>query len=245
MLVEVDPAFGNELYVLSYESLADVIAANETVALTGHNLQTSANAAGFAYDGNQYHMLVEVDPAFGNELYVLSYDSLADVIAANETVALTGHNLQTSANAAGFTYDGNQYHMLVEVDPAFGNELYVLSYDSLVDVIAANATVTLTGHNLQTSANAAGFTYDGNQYHMLVEVDPAFGNELYVLSYDSLADVIAANETVALTGHNLQTSANAAGFNAVLSFAPIPEPGSILLLAIGLLGSGVARRKGK
>ena len=235
MLVELEPQAGNTLFLNEYGSLAEVIAATPMVTPTAHNFQTSANARGFAFDGNQYHMLVEVDPQFGNELFVLSYDTLADVIAGNHTTTLTAHNFQTSADARGFTFDGNQYHMLVEVEPAFGNELYVLSYDTLADVFAGNHTTTLTAHNFQTSADARGFTFDGTQYHMLVEVEPAFGNELYVLSYDTLADVFAGNHTTTLTAHNLPFLSDAAGFNALLEdeFIGVPAPASWLLFGIG------------
>jgi hypothetical protein len=245
-------SLGNEIYTLTYDSLDDFNNANSSsVVLTSQSLATSFSLGGFEYDGNQYHAVVERDRdfiSFGNDIYLLSYDSLDDFnngsIASNQ---LTGLSLATSFSVGGFAYDGSQYHLLAERDyenVALGNELYLLSYNSIADFVSGIAASSiLTAQSLATSFDAAGFTYDGNQFHMLAERRSefvSFGNEIYTLSYDSLADFIGANSaSTVLTSQSLATSFDVGGFSAMvekpLPPVSVPEPPSWALLAAALL----------
>lgn len=240
LIYQSDVAFGNETFLLTYDSVPDFVAANEASSvLTSNNFATGGYLAGFTYDGSQYHLIYQSDVAFGNETFVLSYDSLTDFVASNEASSvLTSNNFATGGYLAGFTWDGSQYHLIYQTDVAFGNETYVLSYDSLTDFIDSNeASTVLTSNNFATGGYLAGFTWDGSQYHLVYQSDVLFGNETFLLSYNSLTDFIDSNEASSvLTSNNFATGGYLAGFNAVPAADAIPEPSALLILCLGLAG---------
>ncbi len=247
LLYQSDPQFGNETFLLSYDSLADF--ANASLAsnvTTANNFATGGYIAGFTYDGSQYQLLYQSDPQFGNETFLLSYDSLTDFANANlASNVTTANNFATGGYVAGFTYDGSQYQLLYQSDPQFGNETFLLSYDSLADFANANlASNVITANNFATGGYVAGFTYDGSQYQLLYQSDPQFGNETFLLSYDSLADFANANlASNVTTANNFATGGYVAGFNASIPASAVPGPPTLVMLLLGLAGVCISKRR--
>lgn len=95
----------NDVFLLSYDSIADFIGASSSSSVkTAFNLQTGGDIAGFAFDGNQYHIAFENDPSvLNNNVFLLSFDSLSDVEnAITASSILTSNNFQTGGDISGF-----------------------------------------------------------------------------------------------------------------------------------------------
>ena len=105
-------------------------------------------------------------------------------------------DINSAFSGAGFTFDGSQYHLLLEsnANAAGGAELFAASYNSYADflsnTIASSAFSTI---DINSAFSGAGFTFDGSQYHLLLEsnANAAGGAELFAASYNSYADFLS------------------------------------------------------
>lgn len=247
LIFENNPeVLNNDVFSLTYDSITDFVDASASSSqLTTNNFQTAGDIAGFTYDGAMYHLIFENNAdVLDNNVFLLSFATLNDFNNANFTRSvLTLNNFQTGGDISGFTYDGNQYHLLFENDSSvLNNDVFLLSYDSIGDFINASAESSVkTLFNFQTGGDIAGFAFDGSQYHIAFENDSAvLNNDVFLLTYDSLVDVknaIAADSLQTL--NNFQTGGDIAGFEAINDFAttpkPIDEPATISLVVFGLL----------
>ncbi|MHC4954748.1 MAG: hypothetical protein ACYTGZ_12755, partial [Planctomycetota bacterium] len=144
VVLESDPdqGAGSEVFLVSYDSLADFMSG--TFASRGFSqldIAGSFSMGGFAYDGRQYHVVLEsdIDEGAGSEVFLVSYDSLADFMSG--TFASRGFSqldIASFFSMSGFAYDGSQYHVVLESDPdqGAGSEVFRVSYDSLADFMS-------------------------------------------------------------------------------------------------------------
>ncbi len=96
--------------------------------------------------------------------------------------------------------------------------------------------------------SVGGLAFDGSQYHLLVEsnADRPAGTEVFFLTYNSYADVLAHNVASQQFGAiDINPLFSVGGFTS--EFAPqvpgVPEPGTLLLFVLGALGLGWSRRR--
>ncbi|MDX1440633.1 MAG: hypothetical protein R3284_12095 [Rubricoccaceae bacterium] len=135
------------------------------------------------------------------------------------------------------------FHVLTEGDPGTSGNVRIRSFNSLADLISLNQSSTsLLGSNLGgTGVSIGGFTYDGNQYHVLTEGDPGGSGNVRIRSFNSLADLISLNQaSTSLLGSNLGgTGVSIGGFTAVPTFVAVPLPATIWMFLISLCGLGL------
>ncbi len=144
---------------------------------------------------NYYHVLLESDAdRIDNEVYQASYDSLPDFFdnILHSSSNFSQLDISSAFSVGGMTYDGLQYHVLLESDDdRVDNEVYLASYDSFQDFLDNNLSPSSNYSQLNVSSafSVGGFTFDGLQYHVLLESnDDRTDNEVYLVSYDSLPD---------------------------------------------------------
>jgi hypothetical protein len=142
-------------------------------------------------------------------------------------------------------------HLVLESDedrPA-GQEVFLASYDTLEDFIAgAFASIGFTAIDIAADFSIAGFTFSDTGYHLLLESDedrPA-GQEVFLASFDTLGNFIAADfASIGFTAIDIAADFSIAGFTMEFQLddlpVKVPEPSSVGLLLLGLLGLSIAR----
>ena len=175
-----------------------------------------------AVDSPYYHVMLESDDdRTSNEVYQASYVSLQDFLdnVLHSSSNYSQLDISSAFSAGGITYDGLQYHVLLESDDdRTENEVYLASYDSLQDFLD-NILSSSSGYsllNISSAFSVGGFTFDGLQYHVLLESDDdRADNEVYLASYDSLQDFFD-NILSSSSGYsqlNISTAFSAGGFD--------------------------------
>ena len=101
-----DNSGGSEVYVVGFHSLADLYSNTPTGSgYTAMNVNSAFSVGGFAFDGDQYHIVLEsdADAAGGSEVYLISYDSLADVYSNSQAGSgYTAMNINDAFSVGGF-----------------------------------------------------------------------------------------------------------------------------------------------
>jgi PEP-CTERM motif len=255
---------GQEVFLVTYNSYADLISNNQaSSAFSQLNISASYSAGGLAYDGSQFHVLLESDAntGAGQEVFLVTYNSYADLISNNQaSSAFSQLNISASYSVGGFTYDGSQFHVLLESDAntGAGQEVFLVTYNSYADLISDNqASSAFSQLNISASYSAGGLTYDGSQFHVLLESDAntGAGQEVFLVSYDSYADLISNNQaSSAFSQLNISASYSAGGITALNGGNTgnggngnvVSEPATMALILIGLsfLGIFVRRKNG-
>ncbi|HLG56390.1 MAG TPA: PEP-CTERM sorting domain-containing protein [Vicinamibacterales bacterium] len=262
LLVESDAnaTAGHEVFVATYATLDNFL---NSVPAGGSfsqiNISAGFGVGGLAFDGS-YRLLVESDTntTAGNELFLSSYASFADFLSSTPSSgSFSQVNVSAGFSSVGFTFDGSQYHLLVESDAnaTAGHELFLASYNSLTDFLSSTpAGGGFSQINVSAGFSVGGFTFDDGGYRLLVETDAnaTGGHELFLASYGSL-DAFR-NSTIG-TGSFSQVNVSA-GFSAAAFLAEptplppppppppptgVPEPSTLLMLGLGFAATGVQR----
>ena len=195
-----------------------------------------------------YGMLLESDQDRNgsNEVYALTYDQWTDVLANNiATQNFTPLDINPLFGLTGFSFDGAVYRMLLEsnADRSAGNEIYALTYNTWADVLTNTiAEQYFLPLDLNPVFSAADLSWDGTAYRMLLESDGDRGanNEVYALTYNTWADVLANNVSSQMfTPLDINPVFSAKGFGALAfptSEPPnsVPEPSTLALFVLGL-----------
>lgn len=154
-----------------------------------------------AFDAPEFHLLLESDSdsGSGSEVILFNFATLQDVGDGHLSSGLFSLlDIPPAFSTGGMTYDGSQFHVLLESDSdsSGGSEVFLASYDSFQDFLDGNASSgSFSQLNISSTFSVHGFTFDGLQYHVLLETDAdaAGGSELFLISYDSLQDLLADN----------------------------------------------------
>jgi len=203
-----------------------------------------------------YIVLLETDADANNqEIFIVSYDSYADLISNNQAGGVFSQlNINSLYSVGGLAYDGNQFHVLLEIDAdAINQEIFIVSYDSYADLISNNqASGVFSQLNINSLYSVGGLAYDGSQFHVMLETDAdAINQEIFIVSYDSYADLISNNQAGGVFSQlNINSLYSAGGITALNTGNGgngnvVSEPATMVLILIGLsLLSVFIRRKG-
>ncbi len=159
-----DSSGGSEVWIGSFPSVADIYSnhwpAGEYSTI---NVNSLWSVGGFAYDGAQYHVLLETndDASAGGEVYIMSYNSLADVFSNTQASSTYSQmDITDTFSIVGFTFDGGQYHIVFETDAdaGAGDEVWVSSFGSFAEVLSGGfGVLQATQINLNSTFSIAGF----------------------------------------------------------------------------------------
>jgi hypothetical protein len=161
---DTDGSAGNELAVVSYPTLADLIGNTITFTqFTQVDVSAAFSVGGITYDGTAYRVLYErdTDGSAGNELALVTYPTLPDLIGnTNAFTQFTQVDVSAAFSVGGFAYDSGVYRVLYERDAAgsAGNELALVSYPTLADLINNTSTFTqFTQVDVSDAFSVGGF----------------------------------------------------------------------------------------
>lgn len=151
-----------------------------------------------AAQGAPVHLLLEsnANTGAGQELFGVTYNSHADFLGNNiSNSAFSAIDINAGFTSAGFTYDGSQYHLLLEsnANAGAGQELFALTYNSYADFLGNNiASSAFSAIDINAGFTGAGLTFDGSRYHLLLEsnANAGPGQELFAVTYNSYADLL-------------------------------------------------------
>jgi hypothetical protein len=144
-------------------------------------------------------------------------------------------------------------HVLYErdADGSAGNELAVVSYPTLADLIGNTSAFTqFTQVDVSAAFSVGGIAFDGTAYRVLYErdADGSAGNELAVVSYPTLADLIGNTSAFTqFTQVDVSAAFSVGGFYVeaeTMGDEPgdVDEPNSVFLFAFGLASLAFAAR---
>jgi hypothetical protein len=206
-----------------------------------------------------------VNPGYGGQNFDAEY--LFYKIENNQlSIGLqTGFDI---INQNGQTFSGMQYYtgdLALSFDGSKSNYEYAIDFGNLTKGYNSNQTISAQGVNVGTGVDAAGLykatSWNNDIYYgqsapygmsagsMLVTANAGnfqegtgiSGTELSfynIFSFD-LSNIVNVDKNFILDAHWTMSCGN----DALDGRANVPEPGSIVLLLIGLLGLLIARRK--
>jgi hypothetical protein len=238
---------GQEIFLVTYNSYADLLSNNQASSTFSQlNINASYSVGGLTYDGSQFHVLLESNTNMdaGQEVFLVTYNSYADLLSNNQaSSAFSQLNINASYSAGGLTYDGSQFHVLLESNANMdaGQEVFLVSYNSYADLLSNNqASSAFSQLNINASYSAGGLTYDGSQFHVLLESNANMdaSQEVFLVSYNSYADLLSNNQaSSAFSQLNINASYSAGGLTALNTGNGgnvVSEPATMVLVLIGL-----------
>ena len=147
------------------------------------------------------HVMFEADTDIAsgvNELSIGTYGSFDDIVSNNfDSLEFTEKGVVTNYSTTGITFDGDDYHMLMEFDfdTAGFAELAIFSYASIDDIISSNSSLRITSVNVADGYSTTGIAFDGDDYHVMMESDAELtgsnsDKELAFRTYASFDDIV-------------------------------------------------------
>ncbi len=211
----------------------------------------------FAYAFGGYQMILESrnDKYGGEELYLMSYASLADV--RSNTPSYMGYlptDIDGGYSLAGLTVAGGTLQLFLQPNEDVDGykRLYLVNYDSLDALKSGSVSSEYElGATIGIGYSSRGVTFDGTRYHMLLQLlaDRESDEEpdLYLASFlglDGLRnDVLDSGQFLPI---NIGRHYEVAGFSIDPSVqgppSGVPEPGSWMMLVAGVGAVGGAMR---
>jgi hypothetical protein len=125
------------------------------------------------------------------------------------------------------------------VDGQAGNDLAVVSFPTLADLVGNTTSLTqFTQIDIDPNYSVSGFAYDSGIYRILFErnVDGQAGNDLAVVSFPTLADLVGNTTSLTqFTQIDIDPNYSVAGFLfEATQTQPVSEPATLALLLVAL-----------
>jgi len=244
---------GAEIFMAEFVSSVDLSnGALSDGAFSQINVGANFSVGGMSYDNTGYHVLLESDEnrQGGSEIYLASFQNYDDLLSGSlSNGSFSQLNLGANFGVGGFTYDGSEYHLLLESDEnrQGGSEIFMASFANYDDLLTGSLSQGgFSQLNIGANFSVGGMTFNGGLFDVLLESDAnrQGGSEIFQASFASFDDLMAGS---LLSGSFSQLNVGAGFSVGGLVALPdpddgyvgeVPEPGSFALFAVGagLLG---------
>jgi hypothetical protein len=252
LLTESDPGGLNNVFLRGFDDLAGLKSLSQSsVSDISTNSTPTSSINGLTWAGDRFLMLVEADPGLSG-IFLREFSTLNDVKSANPSnVTFLGSSIGGSGvSIGGLSWNGDKIFMATESDPGGLGNVFLREFNSLGDLRSLNQTgVTHIGTNIGgTGVSVTGLDYDGDDWYMTTESDPGGLGNVFLRTFDTLADLKSLNQQSApligtnIGGTGVSTHALMSFSEPIVPLTPVPLPPSLPLLAFGLFGLGLLRR---
>ena len=252
MVTEPDPGVGGATFIREFATQGDLYNFNQTgISPPFFDVGGSGvSIRGLTHDGDRYIMITEPDPGVGGPTFIRQFATLADLYNLNQTgISQAFFDIGGSGvSIGGLTYDGERYLLVTEPDPGVGGAGFIRIFDTLTDLMTLNQTGISPAFSDPggSGVSIGGLAFFDGTYFLLTEPDPGVGGPGFIREFDTLTDLLNLSQTGLSpaffdpAGSGVSIGGLTADFSASL-----PEPGTLTLFAVGLVGLGLVARRTK